>query len=71
MPQMDGIETLHKLQENGTLRTPVVMVTANALIGVDQMYLKEGFADYLSKPVKRDQLEEMLKQYLLLKKLDN
>lgn len=67
MPEMDGIETLrsikgmyhHKCQD-----TPVIALTANAIVGVREMYMKEGFSDYLSKPVEANALEEMLKKYI-------
>ncbi len=64
MPQMDGIETLHKLQEEDGFNTPVVATTANALIGADQMYLREGFADYLSKPMEQKEIFRVLGRFL-------
>jgi len=39
-------------------------LTANAIAGAAEQYLKEGFADYLAKPVAGDKLEEMLSKYL-------
>ncbi len=67
MPEMDGIETFrafrgmynHKCQD-----TPVIALTANAIVGVREMYLKEGFSDYLSKPVEANELEAMLRKYI-------
>jgi len=66
MPGMDGIETLHRLKESGELGedTIVIALTANAISGAREMYLGEGFADYLSKPVDVKQLEEKLVSYL-------
>lgn len=67
MPVMDGIETFHKMQEfsdNPNESTPVIMLTANALTGMRQKYLEEGFADYLSKPIDGEALEDMLLRYL-------
>ena len=66
MPEMDGIEVLNRLKELGdyiNAKTPIVVLTANAIEGQKEMYLKEGFTDYLSKPVNRDKLIEMIKQY--------
>ena len=63
MPEMDGIEAFHEIREmEGTLNadTPVVALTANAIVGADEMYLKEGFTAYLSKPLKGETLEAML-----------
>ena len=66
MPDMDGVETYNKMKEEGTPNddTPVIMLTANAINGVKEQYIEEGFADYLSKPVRGKELEEMLKKYL-------
>ena len=67
MPEMDGIETLHNMQqmEEYIQNKPVVIaLTANAIVGAKEEYLKEGFADYLSKPIDSKQLEEMIRQYL-------
>lgn len=67
MPVMDGIETLKeskKLVNNKCLNTPVIALTANAIMGAREMYLEAGFDDYLSKPIKMDVLCEMLLKYL-------
>ena len=64
MPQMDGIETLHKLKEDASFVTPVVMVTANALVGVEQMYMEAGFSDYLSKPMEQKEIFRVLSLFL-------
>ncbi|MBR2407948.1 MAG: response regulator [Lachnospiraceae bacterium] len=68
MPEPDGIETLHLLRgetENLNCNTKVIMLTANAIAGSEEQYRKEGFADYLSKPLVAADLEEMLKRHLL------
>ncbi len=67
MPEMDGIETFGRLKEENPdilADTSVIMLTANAIVGVREQYLEVGFTDYLSKPVKSEQLEEMLLKYL-------
>ncbi|MCR5830594.1 MAG: response regulator [Lachnospiraceae bacterium] len=67
MPIMDGIETLHKLREQAdglNADTPVVALTANALVGAQEMYLEEGFVSYISKPVKSVDLEAALVKLL-------
>ena len=66
MPKMDGIETLHEA-ENQQLRkeeTVFVVLTANAVAGARDKYLKEGFADYLSKPIDLLKLSKLLQKYL-------
>lgn len=67
MPGMDGTETLRAIraQEGGANReTPVVSLTADAVVGARERYLGEGFADYLPKPVDGLRLEAMLMRLL-------
>ena len=65
MPGMDGTETLHRLREEGKNReTPVICLTADAVIGAKERYLAEGFTDYLTKPIDSRALEGMLLKYL-------
>lgn len=67
MPEMDGIETFRALKQmtaGPNTDTPVIMLTANAIVGVREEYLQEGFADYLSKPVQIGHLQEMIRKYL-------
>lgn len=66
MPEMDGIQTLEKLRSMDTPnnKTPVIVLTADALAGVREKYIKAGFKDYISKPVDGIQLEKMLVRYL-------
>ena len=67
MPVMDGVETLHairSLEGNPSADTPVIALTANAVAGAREYYLKEGFQDYLTKPIDADKFESMLIEYL-------
>ena len=67
MPEMDGIETLHKMRElkdASCADTPVIALTANAIVGAREMYLNEGFADFLTKPIEGELLERMVAKYL-------
>ena len=65
MPEMDGIETLHIMKERRLCeKIPVIMFTANAIIGDKEKYLQEGFRDFLSKPVLSEKLEELFYKYL-------
>lgn len=65
MPEMDGIETFHRLKKevNGQ-SVPVIALTADVSTGIHQHFLSEGFSDYLSKPVMWEKLEELLLQWL-------
>ena len=67
MPVMDGVQTLHRMQETERFRQnapAVIAMTANAVIGAREKYLEEGFTDYLSKPIDHKRLEEMIRAYL-------
>ncbi len=65
MPNMDGVETLQILKEKKLCRgTPVIMLTANAVVGAREQYLKAGFDDYLSKPIAPEKLDKLILQYL-------
>jgi len=67
MPSPDGIETLHMLREDkysANQDTKVIVLTANVVDGIREEYIKEGFVDYLAKPVKADELERMLKEHI-------
>lgn len=66
MPGMDGVETCHQLHERNLLPEGsfVIALTANAIIGAKEEYIKEGFDNYLSKPIDAEALEKMLEEYL-------
>ena len=67
MPEKDGIETLHEIKENpinSNPDTPYICLTANAISGAREEYIKEGFDDYLTKPIIFNELENMLIKYL-------
>ncbi len=72
MPGMDGTEVLHRLRAmKGTPneKTPVVCMTADAVIGARERYTAEGFDDYLPKPVSGGTLEKILLKYLTAEKV--
>ena len=66
MPGLSGVETLKIMQREKILteKTRVIMLTANAMAGVRETYLREGFDDYLSKPIDVSELEKMLEKHL-------
>lgn len=67
MPGLDGVETmkvLHREKNGLNYATPVVVLTANAVAGCKDLYLKEGFVDYISKPVDVMKLDRVLRTYL-------
>lgn len=65
MPEMDGTECLRILKDQKLInKTPVIALTANALSGAKEEYMRLGFDDYLSKPIVPLELENMLKHWL-------
>lgn len=63
MPLMNGIETLKRIRIDDK-KVPVIALTADAVEGMEEKYLKEGFNDYLSKPIDRNKLGIILNKYL-------
>ena len=65
MPGMDGIQTLKALKDAHLVdNVPVILLTADAIAGAKEFYLSNGFTDYLSKPIKPEELENSLTKYL-------
>ncbi len=63
MPEMDGIETMHRITEMGKT-VPVVALTANVAENGEEYYIGEGFTGYLAKPVESKKLEQKLKDLI-------
>jgi len=63
MPQMDGIETTQKLRAMGYDR-PIVALTANAVAGQADIFLGNGFNDFISKPIDVRQLNAVLNKFI-------
>ncbi|MFP3978505.1 ATP-binding protein [Marinobacter sp. KMM 10035] len=70
MPVMDGYETTRYIREwetaNGVDRTPVIALTADVLPGTEQNCHESGMDDYLSKPVRKENLREVLERWVTL-----
>ena len=67
MPGMDGEEALNairQLPDKDHSGPPVIAVTANAIRGMRDEYIRKGFTDYLSKPVETPKIEQILKEHL-------
>lgn len=64
MPGLDGTETLKRLKELDGFNIPVVVLTADAIQGQKEKYLSDGFNDYISKPIDKNELNRVLKKYL-------
>jgi CheY-like chemotaxis protein len=63
MPRMNGYDAVRQLRSQG-VQTPIIAVTANAMSGDDQKCIDVGCDGYLSKPIDRKKLEELIGQYL-------
>jgi len=73
MPEMDGEQTLRAIRSgrNGlNTDTPVVCLTADAVVGARERYLSKGFNDYLTKPIDSTYLEMMLKKFIPAEKIE-
>ena len=67
MPGMDGEETFRRMcgmNPNRNRNTPVIMLTANAIMGAKEEYMGAGFGGYISKPVREEELRDICMQYL-------
>jgi signal transduction histidine kinase/CheY-like chemotaxis protein len=67
MPEMDGVEAtlaIRALGEERCRTMPVVALTANAVSGMREMFLENGFNDFLSKPIDVSRLERLLTQWI-------
>jgi signal transduction histidine kinase/CheY-like chemotaxis protein len=63
MPKMDGIETVKLIRELGYSQ-PIAALTANAVLGNADLFLNNGFNDFLSKPIDMRQLDTILKKLI-------
>ena len=66
MPEMDGVETAGKIRKMGRKyrKLPIVALTANAVQGAKEMFLSNGFNDYIPKPIDVQELSGILRKWL-------
>ncbi len=72
MPEMEGSEAMHHIHETpggASSDSPIICLTADAVIGAKERYLAEGFDDYMTKPVEGAALEKMILKYLPKEKI--
>ena len=74
MPVLDGIEATHEIldyeEDENIPHIPIVALTANALKGDKERFLKEGMDEYISKPLETSELLYVLNKYLDNKRVD-
>lgn len=62
---MNGLEAVEKIREIPQYKeTPIVAVTANALVSQKNEYLASGFTDYIAKPFRKKKLQNFVKEVL-------
>ncbi len=74
MPEMDGVECFHRIRKRPGKyfqTVPIVALTANAIAGAREMFLSEGFQDFVAKPVEISVLEHVLRKYIPEEKIQN
>jgi CheY-like chemotaxis protein len=75
MPGMDGIEAtaaIRKWEAEQNIRSgvPIVALTANAVVGMKELFLGKGFNDFLSKPIDISKLNEILERWITKDKIE-
>jgi PAS domain S-box-containing protein len=76
MPNMDGVEATALIRKKGDedpyyKNVPIIALTANAVSGVKEFFLKNGFNDYLSKPIDTTKLNVILERWIPKEKQKN
>jgi CheY-like chemotaxis protein len=74
MPDMDGIETTKAIRALDGSRfqdVPIIALTANAVSGMKEMFLENGFNDFLAKPIDISKLDETLDRWIPKSKRNN
>ena len=70
MPGMDGVDTLHAAKALPNAEgVPFLILTADAIAGMKEKFIEEGFDDYLAKPLDSETLEQMIMRYLPKEKI--
>jgi len=64
MPEMDGLEATRELRSRGFNAIPIIAMTANAMKGDREICLEAGMNDYITKPVKREIIFEIIEKWL-------
>ena len=63
MPGLNGTEAMHKIRDMG-YTNPIVALTANAMIGIAEEFIEDGFDGFISKPIQTKQLNAILIKHI-------
>jgi CheY-like chemotaxis protein len=66
MPEMDGYEATRLMRQQGFTEIPIIAMTANAMKGDKELCLAAGMNDYITKPIKREIVFQILERWLHL-----
>jgi len=67
MPGMDGIEATQRIREIETdyaRNIPIIALTANAIVGNEEMFLENGFQAFISKPIEINHLDSVIREWV-------
>jgi len=66
MPELDGVETVGIIRKmpDKFASIPIVALTANTIVGMKEMFLQNGFNDFLSKPIEITKLNKVLAEWI-------
>ena len=65
MPEVDGVEATHIIRQiSGYGEVPIIALTANAMGGTKEMFLREGMNDFVAKPIEVTEIVSMVKKWL-------
>ncbi len=67
MPEMDGYAATRMLRDKGFHKIPIIAMTANAMKGDRELCLQAGMNDYITKPIKREIVFQILEKWLHLR----
>jgi len=70
MPEMDGLEATKELRDRGFNDIPIVAMTANAMKGDREICIDAGMNDYITKPIKREIVFEVIEKWVNRKKIN-
>jgi len=74
MPGMDGIEATRRIREIDTdyaKNIPIIALTANAILGNEEMFLQNGFQSFISKPIEITHLDAVIREWVRDKEQEN